>query len=146
MSVPVAAPVTDCHAPVPVFAACVPSSVAVSSASNALVDSGPGLPDQFSVGFPSRLCPSLFLPCLSAILRCFRGFRPMMVCMRLYNGVCYRGDQCTFAHSSLELHQDAECLQYWLAWELDEDFEEMASVGPGLGIPVSTLGCPCRLR
>ena len=50
------------------------------------------------------------------------GFRPMKVCMHLYNGVCYQGEQCSFAHSSLELHPNADCSQYLLACELDDDF------------------------
>ena len=48
----------------------------------------------------------------------------MMVCMRLYNGVCHRDEHCTFAHSSSELHQNADWSQLLLACELDQDFEE----------------------
>ena len=48
----------------------------------------------------------------------------MMVCMRLHNGVCHQGDRCSFAHGSLELLYNAECSQYLLACELDQDFEE----------------------
>ena len=52
------------------------------------------------------------------------GFRPMKVCMRLYSGVCHKGELCSLAHSSFELHQDAEDSQYFLACELDDDLEE----------------------
>ena len=30
------------------------------------------------------------------------GFRPMKVCLHLCNGICYHGEHCSFAHSSLE--------------------------------------------
>ena len=50
----------------------------------------------------------------------------MKVCSHLYSGSCYRGDLCTFTHSSLELHDDADVSQDLLACELDNDdvFEE----------------------
>ena len=49
------------------------------------------------------------------------GFRPMKVCLHLYNGLCFQGEQCSFAHSSLELHPNADFSQLELAWELDDD-------------------------
>ena len=52
------------------------------------------------------------------------SFRPMKVCLHLCNGVCYQGDQCSFAHSSVELHPNADFSQLELAWELDDDASE----------------------
>ena len=53
------------------------------------------------------------------------GFRPIKVFMHLHRAVCYQGEQCSFAHSSLELHPNADYSQFWLACELDDDaFEE----------------------
>ena len=45
----------------------------------------------------------------------------MKVCLRLCHGVCKQGEQCSFAHSSLELHPNADFSQLELAWELDDD-------------------------
>ena len=36
------------------------------------------------------------------------GFRPTKVCMHLFHGICYQGEQCSFAHSFLELHPNAD--------------------------------------
>ena len=45
------------------------------------------------------------------------GFRRMKVCIHLYRRVCHKGEWCSFARSSSQLHQDAERSQYWLAYE-----------------------------
>ena len=44
----------------------------------------------------------------------------MKVCLHLYNGICFQNEQCPFAHSSLELHPNADFSQLELAWELDD--------------------------
>ena len=49
------------------------------------------------------------------------GFRPMKVCLHLYDGICFQGEKCSFAQSSLELHPNADFSQLELAWELDDD-------------------------
>ena len=48
----------------------------------------------------------------------------MKVCLHLYSGFCYQGEQCSFAHSSLEPHPEADFSQLELAWGLDEDASE----------------------
>ena len=49
------------------------------------------------------------------------GFRPRLFCRLLYQGCCYRGATCTFAHSRDELHSDAVSSQVELALEVDAD-------------------------
>ena len=49
------------------------------------------------------------------------GFRPRLFCRLLYQGCCYRGATCTFAHSRDELHSDAGSSQVELALEVDAD-------------------------
>ena len=53
---------------------------------------------------------------------------PMKVCLHLYNGICFQVEQCSFAHSSLELHPNADFSQLELAWELDDDASEESGV------------------
>ena len=140
---PVSVPVT-----VPVVAASVPSSVTVQQRN--VEESGdvswpqdrwewyrarssvPPCPDLSRFSQPA-VCSSIFagpsvsvsssLPRQSSAAARFgtSGFRPMKVCLHLYNGVCFQGEQCPFAHSSLELHPNADFSQLELAWELDGD-------------------------
>ena len=49
------------------------------------------------------------------------GFRPRLFCRLLYQGCCYRGATCTFAHFGDELHSDAGSSQVELALEVDAD-------------------------
>ena len=68
-----------------------------------------------------RLC---FFLASASVFACYAGFRSMKVCLHLYNGICFQGEQCSFAHSSLELHPNADFSQLELAWELDDDASE----------------------
>ena len=49
------------------------------------------------------------------------GFQPKMFCRHLVNGVCYRGDTCTFAHTLAELHCEAHHSEISMAVEVEED-------------------------
>ena len=49
------------------------------------------------------------------------GFQPKMFCRHLFNGVCYRGDTCTFAHTLAELHCEAHHSQISMALEVEQD-------------------------
>ena len=83
-----------------------------------------GQPGQDLSRFPDSV---LFLTSASLFICNAFGhvrFQAVKVCVHLHNGVCYQGERCSFARNSTKMPIVS---QFFLACELDDDFEEFGA-------------------